>query len=264
MAATHRVDPARNAHRNNGVQSVENGFAVLQTLIEANRALPLSTVAEAAKMPAAKAHRYLVSLIRVGMAVQESTGRYDLGPLAVQLGLASLRRFDPVRYAMADLEHLRDHLDETVSVIVWGISGPTVVRTDNSKHEVSLTMRVGTVLPLWTSASGMLFLTYLPEAETGKLSVSARSLRAAGLTSSKKRAAIVASVRRRRLARTLGGVISGVNALAAPVFGEDGCIAAVITAYGHSASFDAAWNGRVANILTKFTTQLSLIRRPIV
>jgi DNA-binding IclR family transcriptional regulator len=41
-------------------------------------------------MPAAKAHRYLVSLIRVRMVVQEATGRYDLGPLAVQLGLASL------------------------------------------------------------------------------------------------------------------------------------------------------------------------------
>jgi DNA-binding IclR family transcriptional regulator len=262
MTSTRKANPATAARRNNGVQSVEQGFAVLQPLIDANRALPLSMIAESARMPAAKAHRYLVSLIRVRMVVQEATGRYDLGPLAVQLGLASLSRFDPVRYAMADLEHLRDRIDETVSVIVWGVNGPTVLRTDNSMHEVSLTMRAGTVLPVATSASGMLFLAYLPE-ETAKLTLTTDG-RTNGFASEKKRAAIVSSVRRRRLARTLGGVLSGVNALAAPVFAEDGRIAAVVTAYGRSASFDASWNGRVATLLTEFTTQLSSIRRPIV
>jgi DNA-binding IclR family transcriptional regulator len=212
MTSTSKADPATAAHRNNGVQSVEQGFAVLQPLIDANRALPLSMIAESARMPAAKAHRYLVSLIRVRMVVQEATGRYDLGPLAVQLGLASLSRFDPVRYAMADLEHLRDRIHETVSVIVWGVNGPTVVRTDNSMHEVSLTMRVGTVLPVATSASGMLFLAYLPE-ETAKLTLTTVDERTTGYASVKRRAAIVSSVRRRRLARTLGGVLSGVNAL---------------------------------------------------
>jgi DNA-binding IclR family transcriptional regulator len=135
MTSTRRVNPATVTHRNNGVQSVEQGFAVLQPLIDAKGALPLSLIAERARMPAAKVHRYLVSLIRVGIVVQEATGRYDLGPLAVQLGLASLSRFDPVRYAIADLEHLRDRLDETVPVIIWGVNGPTVLRTVNSMHE---------------------------------------------------------------------------------------------------------------------------------
>jgi hypothetical protein len=40
-----------------------------------------------------------------------------------------------VRYAIADLEHLRDRLDETVPVIIWGVNGPTVLRTVNSMHE---------------------------------------------------------------------------------------------------------------------------------
>jgi DNA-binding IclR family transcriptional regulator len=108
----------------------------------------------------------------------------------------------------------------------------------------------------------MLFLAYLSAEETAKLNLTALDNRATGLASARKRAMTVASVRRHRLARTLGGVLTGVNALAAPVFAENGRIAAVVSAYGQSASFDASWNGPVAMTLMQFTTQLSSIRRP--
>jgi len=101
------------------------------------------------------------------MVVQDAaSGRYDLGPAAVRFGLASIERFDTVRYAASDLQRLRDEIGETVSLIVWAEGGPTVVRTENSRHDVALTMRVGAVLPLARSASGRLFLTYLPRERT--------------------------------------------------------------------------------------------------
>ena len=41
-------------------------------------------------MSAAKAHRYLVSCVQAGLVVQsERSGSYDLGPLAVRVGLAA-------------------------------------------------------------------------------------------------------------------------------------------------------------------------------
>jgi hypothetical protein len=59
----------------------------------------LKDLAAAAGMSAAKAHRYLVSFQRLGLVTQDPRStRYDLGPAALQLGLAALARLDPVRW----------------------------------------------------------------------------------------------------------------------------------------------------------------------
>jgi DNA-binding IclR family transcriptional regulator len=136
-----------------------------------------------------------------------------------------------------------------------------VVRTDNSTHEVTLTMRVGTILPLFRSACGRLFLTYLPS-ERLSAHISSYDSRATRdpILSDKKRTAIAAEIRRRGLARTVGGVLAGVSALAAPIFDEGGDIAAVVTAFGRSATFDSAWDGQLANALKIFANKLSAIR----
>ncbi len=242
---------SRKGRRDHGVYAVETAFTVLHPLLAAREPLTLSALSQQAGMPAAKAHRYLVSLIRVGMVVQDvESGRYDLGPAAVRFGLASLDRFDTVRYAASDLQRLRDEIDETVSLVVWADAGPTVVRTDSSTHEVTMTMRVGTVLPLTRSATGRLFLTHLPREKTAAADLSERN-----------RKTVAADVRRRGLARTVGGVLPGVSGLAAPIFDETGDIAAVVSAYGRSAAFDASWEGPVANALRAFAKGLSAMRR---
>jgi len=63
-------------------------------------------LAKAAGMSTGKAHPYLVTFLRVGFVTQDASGCYELGPLALQLGLARLQRLDPVKEAsslMADL-----------------------------------------------------------------------------------------------------------------------------------------------------------------
>ena len=68
-------------------------------------------------MPAAKSHRYLVSFMRMGLIEQNSyLGRYDLGGFALELGLASLARLDPVRLAAPILEDLSEEIDQTVAL----------------------------------------------------------------------------------------------------------------------------------------------------
>ena len=72
-------------------------------------------------MPPAKAHRYLVSFIRMGLAEQDAqTGRYDLGEFALRLGLVGLARMDPVRLGVPVLADLCDEIEETCALAVWG------------------------------------------------------------------------------------------------------------------------------------------------
>ena len=82
--------------------------------------LALSEVARRSDMNPSKAHRYLVSLVRRGLASQDvNTGLYDLGPTARHLGVEALRRADAVSTASAYAVDLRDETGHTVNVAVW-------------------------------------------------------------------------------------------------------------------------------------------------
>src|SRR6476469_5728690 len=81
-----------------GIQSVEVGGQLLRALVDGRRAMMLRDVAALAGMSAAKAHPYMVSFMRLGLVEQDrASGRYELGPLALQMGLACMSRLSPVR-----------------------------------------------------------------------------------------------------------------------------------------------------------------------
>src|SRR3989344_5202936 len=90
-----------------GIQSVEVGGQLLKVLARTGRRMALKDLARAANMTAAKAHPYLVSFGKLGLIEQDAvSGHYGLGPLAMQLGLTSLQKVDPVRLAIAELPAL--------------------------------------------------------------------------------------------------------------------------------------------------------------
>src|SRR3954469_10502584 len=97
-----------------GIQSVEVGFGLLQALSKAPGPLMLRDLAAAAGMSAAKAHRYLVSFQRLQLVVQDGAStRYDLGPAALKLGLASLSRLDAVKLARQRVAALAEQIGHT-------------------------------------------------------------------------------------------------------------------------------------------------------
>ena len=107
-----------------GIQSIEIGAQLLRALAANGRSMKLIDLAKKSGMPAAKAHRYLVSFIRMGLVEQDTnTGRYDLGEFSLELGLASLSRIDAVRLADPVLEDLCEEIGETVALSVWGNNG---------------------------------------------------------------------------------------------------------------------------------------------
>ena len=84
-----------------GIQSIEIGGRLLTALVEEGGPMSLGDLAKKAGMPSAKAHPYLVSFGSFGLVEQTPlTGRYELGPFALQLGLISLHLLDPVRIAI--------------------------------------------------------------------------------------------------------------------------------------------------------------------
>lgn len=64
-----------------GIQSVEVGFSLLRVIAANNRPMMLRDIAKGASMPAAKAHRYMVSFMRIGIVEQDPATRAGPVPL---------------------------------------------------------------------------------------------------------------------------------------------------------------------------------------
>lgn len=239
----------RSSRSRPGIQSVEVAAAILEALAEAPAAAPLKSLAAAAGMAPAKVHRYLVSLTRSGLVEQDPvTGHYGIGRLSLRLGLKALGRVDVVRLASASMPGLRDRIDETVVLTVWGDGGPTIVRFEESRHPVTLNVRVGSVLPILTTALGRVHAAFARSPQV-RGAVERERRRPAGGGGAMPKAtlnSILGEVRARGLARIAGDQLPGVSALAAPLFDHQGDVAGVIGALGRQETFETDWDGRIA------------------
>ena len=247
-----------------GIQSVETGFPLLAALVDAGTALTLRDLSARAGMPPAKAHPYLVSFGRVGLVQQdEATGRYELGPFALQMGLVSLQRLDPVRIALPCVNRLAGEIGHTLAIAVLGSHGPTMIYICEASYPVHVNMRKGTVMSMLHTATGRVFAAWLPpriaqhyiEREEGDQSVVTRI----GQPDVDPKAfqAQLAEIRRRGIERTLGNPLPGIDAFSVPVFDHAGSVALVLTSLGPSSLFDSRWDGKIARSLATCAREIS-------
>lgn len=247
-----------------GIQSVEVGFALLEVLAQASAPLMLRDLAAAAGMSAAKAHRYLVSFQRLGLVAQDPHNtRYDLGPAALKLGLASLSRLDAVKMARERVPALLDQVGHhTLALAVWGNHGPTIVHWEESALAATVNLRLGDVMPLLSSATGRCFAAYVKTETTepmiAKELQQAQQLQRTGLPKTATEVThMLAEVRERRMARVVETLLPGIVGFCAPVFDGDGHLALGMLAMGSAATLNTAWDGPVATTLDAAARQLS-------
>jgi len=245
-----RLDARPESDTRKGVQSVEHAFSLLQIFTQAQAPLAVKEIAEMSGMPSSKVHHYLVSLVRVDAIRQTHDGNYELGSFALHLGLAALRRLEPIEIAVTAARKLRQQTGETTFIAVWGSFGPTIIRYFEGVHAVTVEVRTGNVLPLTTSATGKVFLTW-----------GADGLHESALTTEntdkKTIKQITSDTKAAGLGKVSGDLLPRIASLSAPVFDQDGRLALAITQLGWTGEFDESENGKVATALKIQAEQLS-------
>ena len=245
-----------------GIQSIEIGSALLLQLARHVRPLALKDLAKATDMTAGKAHPYMVSFLKVGFVTQTDAGHYELGPLALQLGLTRLQRMDPVKEASQLIEELANATDQSIALAVWGNLGPTIVRLEEPIEPLHVNLRAGTVMSLTNTATGRLFAAYMaPKVVERILNDDLQRLGARkdakGELDHEALDIALMETRKHGLSRSLGQPIPGIDALCAPVFDSAGHLVLGILAMGPSASFDSRWDGAVATQLRQCALEVS-------
>ncbi len=234
------LDPARVEQI--GVQSVEVAGHILNTLATLDCPQTLSALSAAAGLLPAKAHRYLVSLIRTGLIEQSADGRYDFGGAARLIGRVAMNRLDIVRIGTPILGALRDDLHGTVFMGMWTPQGAMVIEWLDIVRPVSVVIRPGSILPLHTSALGLICAAYLAP------DVIARAPQAS-VAHVSEAAAQLDDIRRNGFSVVQGDLIQGLDAVAVPVLDYKRDLVACLAAVGASGSLDITAGGVVVRQL---------------
>lgn len=243
-----------------GVQSLEIGMGILRAMVSGQRSMMLKDIAAAADMPASKAHRYLVSLIRAGLVEQDSmTSRYNLGPFALSIGLVAIDRLDRIRLGLTAIAELRDTINETTALAVWGETGPIVIRWERPRRPITVNVVTGTSLSLLTTASGRVFAAWLPKTFVDPLIT--KELKTKALPNLKTRndvETMLEKIRAEGVAPIFDHYIKNVEAAAAPVFNFKNEITMALVVVGVEGMIDLNPDSPVITELKRSAKELSL------
>ncbi len=248
-----------------GIQSIEIGMRLMATLVEHafdNPPPMLKTLAASAGMPPAKAHRYMVSLVRSQLAERdEISGRYRLGPMARLIGLRAIQSLDVVRLSSARLPLICSKLGFSVALAVWAYDGPTIIAVEEARRPITIGTRVGEVMPILNSATGLVFGAWMPRMITDDhiRRDAASALRGSDETPPSKSATdkLFEKVRQAGVGVTEGGLNPTINALSAPVFDHRGVLVAALSTLGPANELDVSLASPVTISLRQFAAEIS-------
>ncbi|MEJ8473763.1 IclR family transcriptional regulator [Roseibium algae] len=216
------------------VQSVSIASRFLNVLAHADGPLALGVLARRAGTGNSTAHRYIQSLVKEGLARQDAqSGLYDLGPAALNIGIAALKRIDPIEIAAEFMKDLASRTAMAGGVAVWTERGPTVVRWYRSPYFSFTSVALGDVLPVDNTASGLIFQAFLPDSQIKV----ARDRQPEPFRGRPHDQEELDEIRRSCWSELTGHLASNVTGQAVPVFdaqGEIACALTTVTNFGES------------------------------
>ncbi len=215
-----------------GIQSIETGARLLDVLIESRQPMRLRELSRLSGLSPSKSRMYLVSFIRTGLIAQdEATGVYQPGPKALRLGLVALGQSGMISSAREFVYSFGRETGYPVLLSVWDDVSPVIIESSENRDTLPIVFRIGTRTPLWTTATGEVFLAYLP---VGTVETAIANDCPPGLE--KKARENAQQTRRRGYAYadsvhiTSTATLSGYGAIAVPVLSPEGRLESVITA----------------------------------
>ena len=217
------------------VAAVERALAVLDALSDGEPELGTNEIARRTGINASTVSRLLATLVANGMVEHvPPPGRYRLGLRLVQLGTAVLGRLDLRDVARSHLQELATKTGETVTLSAPGERDAITIDFVHSPSSVQSVAHVGRPSIGHATATGKVMLAFgRGELPTGAL----KSYTSRTVTDRRKLEAELKRVRRQGYADAVGEREPHLNAIAAPVVGPRGELAAIVGVQGPSSRF---------------------------
>jgi DNA-binding IclR family transcriptional regulator len=146
------------------VTALARGLEVLACFRSSDQALGNQEIAERCRLPKSTVSRLTSTLTRLGYLSQfEGSNKYSLGTACLGLGSAMLSRMDIRKVARPMMQELADFSGGTVSLGTRDRLSMIYVEHCRSSAAVSLTLDIGSRIPVATSAIGRAWLAVVSE-----------------------------------------------------------------------------------------------------
>ena len=219
------------------VATVERAVAVLSALAECPRDMGTNELSRLTGINASSVSRVLATLARAELVRRvPDSGRYRLGLRLVQLGNAALARVDLRELARPHLIALTESTGETATLSIPGEHTTMTVDYVQSQSSVRSVAEIGRPSVPHATATGKVFLAYGGQLPAGPLPAFTDRT----LTDRHEISRLLAVVRARGWAQSVGERETDLNAVAAPVLDGRGGLRAILGLQGPAARFHGA------------------------
>jgi DNA-binding IclR family transcriptional regulator len=145
------------------VRAVERAVQILSSFDGEHPERGVSEIAQVVGLPKATTYRIAMTLLNCGFLERTvDRERLRLGLGVVELGLGALRDLDFRQAAFPYMQQLVERFQETCDLCILDRGQVLYVEVVYSEHSLTITTRVGRRLPVHCTASGKVFLAFLP------------------------------------------------------------------------------------------------------
>ncbi len=219
---------------NNNVRAVERAIKILNSFDEDHPDRGVTDIAEITNLNKATTYRILTTMLNYGLIERSVDGqRYKLGVQLVNLGFRVTRRMDVRRVAYPFISQLAQKLDEVVDLSLFDQMQVLVIEMIQCSHALTVASSVGQRLQAHCTASGKIFLAYLPDDQlTEFLSKPLDELTKNTITDPDDLLKHLKTIRERGYAFDIEESEMGLNAIASPILDQMGKVVAVVSVLG--------------------------------
>lgn len=242
------------------ISTIERAADVLTLFTDTDRSdFGVTEIANELNLSKAVVHRVLTTLAAKGfVSVDDESRRYQLGPMALAVGVAYLDRIDVHGLVKPRLRELSEQTNETATLSLrYGWERMYIDQITPSR-EVKMTVVLGRGFPLHAGSSSKAFLAFLPTEEQDRYLVDHDLTRLTDctITDVEQLRKELRRVKERGYAVSFGERQAGAGSIAAPVLDHRGQPAAAISVCGPLERFRGEVD-IIAQLLLETTQDLS-------
>ena len=151
------------------LHSVENALNVLEIMAVTEAEQGVTEISKHLGISTSSAHRLLITLEAKGFVVQNAhTGKYKPGMKMVTMGANILNNTNIIMECRPYLQELNQQTGETSILTLYSHGEVTCVDKMTGSNPATITSQIGLKRPAYATATGKLFLAFLPPEQLEK------------------------------------------------------------------------------------------------
>lgn len=213
-----------------GVQAVLFALEILEYVAVQKEALGITTLAEHFGTNKSRIFRHLKTLAQQGYVVQDvSSEKYRIGARMIALAHTINEGVDVVRQAEPVMRKVRNRLGHSVVLAMMDRGGVRVVSMESGTSAIEISVKPGSLLGYHYSAQGKIALAYGASALVKKVCGAVLPAQTPQtITNSKDLERELVQIRKQGWAIAPNEAVTGLNALAVPIFDGQGQVVATL------------------------------------